>query len=101
MQIVQILREALSGHPSTLDGYQQVVVALRKEYGVFSLAPHMVARPGAVVAELETFVLSEDNVERVLDSVELSLMFMERVGQRFGSFAGTMARATSEVNSRR
>lgn len=78
VQIVHIFRDALGNendihrHGILVSGaYEFIVDALCREYGVFELPSAKDSGHRDYLAELFNFILSEKNVERVLDAVEL------------------------------
>ena len=58
--------------------YEFVVNTLRREYGRFQLAEHHL-HDGNYRIELQTFLLSEKACDRVLDTIELSFRFIDRL----------------------
>jgi hypothetical protein len=79
VQIVHILNDGL-GTPQQYEGYgmgvygcyEMVVEALCRELGVFRLPPTRPTQQRVYYKELFEFILTETNVESVLDAVELS-----------------------------
>ena len=84
VQIVHILRDTL-GNEQEVAGYglmvsgafEFVVDGLCREYGMFKLPSAKDYGERNYVSELFNFVLSEQNVERVLDAVELSFRVVD------------------------
>jgi HEPN domain-containing protein len=104
IQIVHIWRDALGDlkkYDTPVEGaYKLVHDTLCREYGLFALAS------GREASErLIEFLLSEKNTERVLDAVELSFRYVERVasdnGYRYrASPSMTPKGAVAELNAR-
>jgi len=62
--------------------YKFIVDTLRREYGVFSLgAGHPYFKH---MSELENFLLTEQDTEKVLDAVELSFRIIDKVTRNHG-----------------
>lgn len=79
VQIVHILRDSLGNendihrHKAMVSGaYELIVDSLCREYGLFKLPSAQDYGERSYISELFNFVLSEKNVERVLDAVELA-----------------------------
>jgi hypothetical protein len=63
--------------------YQNIVSALRREYGVFELVKKPVHERHNFALELFNFVLHEQSVERVLDAVELVCRYIDKVAREY------------------
>jgi hypothetical protein len=79
VQIVHILRDTLgderhysSSLYKTQGAYQFVVDTLCREYGVFTLGKSQDYRGRNYLVEFATFLLQEEDHEKILDAVELS-----------------------------
>jgi hypothetical protein len=90
VQVIHIWRDALGNekqyrdeHLRAREGYTYIVETLCREYGLFVLPGQQDfnnARNHRV--ELETFLLQEQNPERVLDAIELSFKWIDRMTRR-------------------
>src|SRR5690348_4089282 len=79
VQVVHIWREAFGDDRNIYNVkptqvYQAIHDALAREYGLFALGSH-----GDPFTNLSTFFLDTDEYEKVLDIIELSFRFIERV----------------------
>ncbi|MBM4038192.1 MAG: hypothetical protein FJ290_06715 [Planctomycetes bacterium] len=97
--------EYQQGRQGVRDAYGFIVKCLCREYGVFVL-PHYRGRVGQdYLEELTVFLLSEENVERVLDVVELSFRWIDHVereneDRHRGSASKRANDAIRELNAR-
>ena len=112
IQIIHIWRDTLGNESQYHDqdlgtqyAYKQIVEALCREYGLFELpgAKHSVDRH--YLEELANFLLSEQDIEKVLDAIELSFRATDRrtrcYDYRNRNKAATHADdAISELNAR-
>lgn len=90
VQIVHIWRDALGDegnyhdqYVGTYKGYKFIVETLCREYGLFSL-------PGAkdhgdrhYLSELANFLLQQQDPEKILDAVDLSFRYVDRVTRNY------------------
>ncbi|MBG0799531.1 hypothetical protein IYX23_17830 [Methylocystis sp. L43] len=111
VQTIHIWRDAI-GNPEEISkinyqvissSYETIAAALRREYGVFRLS----GRPGdSAIRELEGFLVSEEDILKVLDVIELSFRYIDRATRAGGYLqryerAGEIADdAISELNAR-
>lgn len=74
VQIVFIIENVLEWLPHESNPFRTIVDILCREYGVFYLVDSGIWRNGHrdYGAEIQKFILTENNVERILDIVELS-----------------------------
>jgi hypothetical protein len=108
VQIIHIWDDAIGGDreasrsleaAQVYDGLAQV---LRREYGVFQLVD---TSPMNCRQELCDFLLNEADVEHVLDAVETSFRFIDKLTRRYGYLGRTHAdqiatNAINELNAR-
>jgi hypothetical protein len=100
--------EAGSGYfhvPQVAVAYQQIVLGLCREYGVFELAKRPAHESRNFAVELFNFILQEQSVERVLDAIELVCHCIDQEARDYGYKgrydANEVAdRALTEINSR-
>ena len=89
VQIVHILRDSLGDVNEDRNGnvqgaYQCLVELLCREYGVFQLSEsQFTARSRDYSRELLTFVLEENDVDRVIDAVEVCFRYVDRATREF------------------
>lgn len=90
IQIVHLWRDVLGDEEDYHDSYKGVrqaykfiVATLRREYGVFELVPPNRIRGQSEFEELHNFILSEADIERCLDAVELSFRFAEKFARSY------------------
>jgi hypothetical protein len=87
VQILAIWNDSLGNYkdfkdqfyPQPKDVYRFMVDTLRREYGVFALATFNAGESANYFAELRRFLLQEKDVERVLDAIELSFRYVDRI----------------------
>jgi len=83
-QIVHIWFDALGNEDVYFQGrveptYEFIVSSLCREYGVFLLPPAKTYERRHYMQELVNFFLREQDIERALDTVELSFRTIDRV----------------------
>jgi len=86
VQIVHIWRDVLGNehqyrdeYVGTYRAYKFIVEALCREYGLFSLPGGKEYGDRHYLTELANFLLQEQDVEKVLDAVEFSFRYVDRV----------------------
>jgi AbiJ N-terminal domain 4 len=91
VQIIHIWRDTLGDenqyrqeYLGTRQAYQFIVDTLCREYGLFRL-PHVKDEYGGrhYIEELGNYLLNESNPEKVLDAVELSFRYIDKLTRRF------------------
>lgn len=112
VQIVHIWKDALGNetqyhdqYRGTRGAYEFVVETLCREYGVFSLSTGKRYGNRNYLDELVSFVLNEQDSERVLDAVELSFRVVDRLTRNYEFLARSKASeaaddAIEELNER-
>lgn len=113
VQIIHIWRDALGGESKynndsyygTYNAYKFIVDALCREYGIFSLPGSRDHGNRHYINELDNFLLQQHEPEKVLDAVELSFRYIDRITRDFNylrlSNASERADAAiGELNSR-
>lgn len=107
VQVCHILQDALGdGSPyerQSEAAYKAAVEALRREYGVFVLPPS--SGREAFVEELFNFILSEQDVEHVLDAIEVAFRLVNNAARDYYFLRRTDSSeraddAISELNGR-
>jgi len=76
---LQYHRENVQGHHEALNAYRFIVEALCREYGLFILPPAKPYEGRNYLEELANFLLNEPSSERVLDVIELSFRYIDRI----------------------
>lgn len=91
VQIVQLLREGFGtdkhGSTTAQQWFEFIEATLAREYGQFTLG-QSVGRSDSSKKNLENFILSEPNVERVIDVVELSFRAIDNGIRKLGGHLG-------------
>jgi hypothetical protein len=89
IQIVHILKDCLGNerefadyHAQVRDGYEYIVDALCREYGVFQLRESK-GYERHVMEELFNFFLNESDCEKTLDVIELSFKFIDGYARQY------------------
>ncbi len=113
VQIVHVWRDTLGDENEYLShyhgvhaAYQFIVNTLCREYGVFSLPPATREYDDSNhLSELFNFLLQQNDSEKVLDAVELSFRYIDRITRKFDyryrQDASTLADAAiEELNQR-
>jgi hypothetical protein len=91
VQIIHIWKDALGNqnqyhenYVGTEQAYKFIVDTLCREYGLFSLPTSQKSYGNRnYLEELANFLLEEEDVERVLDAVELSFRYIDRLTRKF------------------
>jgi hypothetical protein len=88
VQVVHLWDDALGNehesqflHMGVGEAYKFIVETLRREYGVFQLCP-LHQHNGRPIRELQSFLLDEDSCDRVLDTIELTFRFIDRMTRK-------------------
>lgn len=86
VQIVHIWFDTLGGQDEYFLGqaksaYKEIVDALCREYGLFELFPGKMYSDWRHMEELVSFFLSEEDVEKALDAVELSFLVIDNTAR--------------------
>ena len=112
VQIFFLIEQGLGSHEEYIEdefmrrsggAYKEIVKALRREYGVFEIAKYSKSSRSKsdYFVEFMTFVLSESNVEKVIDGVELAFSAIIVASERwYGRFEGIYAELANELNFR-
>lgn len=89
VQIVHIWKDLLGDevgyerHPYNVsNAYKNIVELLRREYGLFELVPSKY-NSRTYIQELSGFILSEQDIERCLDSIELTFKYANAFCRKF------------------
>ena len=112
VQIVHIWQDALGNaddyhdsYKGAFGAYKFVVETLCREYGLFKLSGAKDYGDRNYLSELANFVLQQEDIERVLDAIELSFRFIEKLTRNFDYLRRQRAseiadEAIEELNSR-
>ncbi len=104
VQIVQILEELLErlekNHPywEASKAYSQIGALLRREYGVFRLSSSHSVGNGR--GDFQQFLLSEESVEKTMDGVEVSFVYLFFIYEAYSEQTERIQEAEEEVNAR-
>lgn len=90
VQIIHIWDDSLGNERQTLDtlnkcqmAYEYIVDTLCREYGVFNLLDDLQGRRRNYYQELHSYFLSEKNIEKLLDVIELSFYVIDSYTRQF------------------
>lgn len=72
-----------STEDSVLDAYKRIVKALCREYGAFRLRKPVLNEDYSFRGDLENFLLTETDVEKFLDAVELSFRMIDKASRHY------------------
>src|ERR1039458_737881 len=112
VQVIHIWRDALGNeqqyheryadrHAEAQGAYQFIVETLCREYGLFILPPAKPYLGRDYLEELANFLLNEPGSERVLDAIELSFRYIDKVTRKESGYAPARANdAIAELNVR-
>jgi len=98
VQVIHIWRDTLGnerqyqdryveGHQEAQTAYTFIVETLCREYGLFVLPPAEPYRGRNCLEELANFLLNENDSKRVLDAIELSFRYIDKITRKERGYA--------------